>query len=54
MSQADLPQNPDDNADDWAELAEHTDTLEMLIEKETALEDHARTLLSELEKRGYR
>ena len=38
-------------SDVWEELAEHIETLEMLIEEETALEDEARTLLTELEER---
>lgn len=35
----------------WHDLADHADTLEMLIEKETPLEEEARTLLEELEQR---
>lgn len=44
---------PDRDYDPWEELAEHEDTLEMLIEEETAMAQDAEILLDELEKRGF-
>lgn len=54
MSKADQQRETDTYESDWEELAEHEDTLEMLVDEETALEEEARTLLAELEVRGYR
>lgn len=44
----------DDDTDPWAELAEHEDTLEMLIEEEVPMAQDAEVLLEELEERGHR
>ncbi|AFZ74604.1 hypothetical protein [Natronobacterium gregoryi] len=46
--------NADDDPDPWEELAEHEDTLEMLIEEDVAMAEDAEILLDELEERRYR
>ena len=53
MSQSKTPPTDDDN-DPWEELAEHEDTLEMLIEEDVPMAQDAEVLLEELEERGYR
>jgi len=44
----------DDDSGPWEELAEHEDTLEMLIEEDVPMAEDAEILLEELEERGYR
>ena len=53
MSRSTTPPTDDDH-DPWAELAEHEDTLEMLIEEDVPMAQDAEILLEELEERGYR
>ncbi len=42
-----------DDTDPWAELAEHRDTLEMMIEEDVAWAHRAEMLLERLDKEGY-
>ncbi|SEW09890.1 hypothetical protein [Natrinema salifodinae] len=53
MSQSKTPNTNDDN-DPWAELAEHEDTLEMLIEEDVPMAQDAEVLLERLEEEGHR
>jgi hypothetical protein len=48
------PTETDDSTDPWESAAEHQETLEMLVEEETAWASYARRLLDGLAKRGYR
>ncbi|WP_186336525.1 hypothetical protein [Natrarchaeobaculum aegyptiacum] len=54
MSSQSTFRSPDSDHDPWEELAEHEETLEMLIEEDVPMARDAEILLEELEKRGYR
>lgn len=54
MSSHSTFRSPDSDHDPWEELAEHEETLEMLIEEDVPMARDAEILLEELEKRGYR
>lgn len=54
MSYATSPKNSDDADDDpWERLAEHRDTLEMMVEEEVAFAGRAQKLLDRLEEEGH-
>lgn len=55
MSTIDTTQSDDtDDTDHWETLANNQDTLEMLVEEETAFATYAQHILDALEDRGYR
>lgn len=54
MSTTDVPSTPaDESTDPWKELAEHRDTLEMMVEEDVAWAHRAEKLLERLEEEGY-
>lgn len=53
MSEAQTPPKSDDDDDPWERLAEHRDTLEMMIDEDVAFADRAEQLLERLEEEGY-
>lgn len=54
MSRSRTPSKKDDDTDPWERLAEHEDTLEMLIEEDVPMARDAEILLERLEEEGYR
>jgi hypothetical protein len=43
-----------DDSDPWAELADHQERLEFLVDEDLPLAPYAERALAELERRGYR